>query len=298
MTSQIGAISQIRTPQQASNRALWGLALRRFTRNRLAVVGAIVMVVLLIAAFGAPLLAPYAYDQADFTAIWKSPTPAHLLGTDKVGRDVFSRLIYGTRTSLIVSLSVQAIVLTVGITIGAVSGMLGGRFDYVVMRAVDVVASFPTLLFAILLMSAVGQGVPSLILALSITSWVLVCQLTRAQILSLREREFVLASESFGARTGWIIRSHLVPNIIPPLIVSSTLAIPSYIVAEAGLGFLGIGINPPTPSLGQQINEASTYVIAHPDYMLFTAVAVAILILSIAYIGDGLREALDPRALS
>lgn len=298
MTTQTHTVLPIRMPAQASGRALWGLALRRFANNRLAVVGAVIFIILLVGAFGAPLLAPYAYDQADFTAIWKPPTAAHILGTDKVGRDVFSRLMYGTRTSMIVSFTVQGIVLAVGVSIGAVSGMLGGRVDYVLMRMVDVVASFPTLLFAILTMAALGQGIATLILALSISSWVLACQLTRAQILSLREREFVLASQSFGARTGWIIRSHLVPNIIPPLIVSSTLAIPSYIVAEAGLGFLGIGINPPTPSLGQQINEASTYVIAHPDYMLYTAVALAILILSIAFIGDGLREALDPRALS
>jgi len=298
MTTQTRAIPQIGAPQQASNRTLWRLALRRFANNRLAVVGAIIMIILLIAAFGAPVLAPYAYDAADFTAIWKSPSPAHLLGTDKVGRDVFSRLMFGTRTSLIVSLTVQAIVLAIGVTIGAISGMIGGRVDFTIMRAVDVVASFPTLLFAILVMASLGQGIGTLILALAITSWVLVCQLTRAQILSLRERDFVQASQSFGAGTAWIIRSHLIPNIIPPLIVSSTLAIPSYIVAEAGLGFLGIGINPPTPSLGQQITEASSYLIAHPDYMLYTAVALAILILAIAFIGDGLREALDPRALS
>jgi ABC-type dipeptide/oligopeptide/nickel transport system permease subunit len=146
-------------------------------------------------------------------------------------------------------------------------------------------------------MALLGSGIPNLILALSVSSWANICMLTRAQILSLREREYVLASRSFGATPSWIIFKHLVPNVLPSLIVSSTLGIPSYIVAEAGLGYLGMGINPPTPSLGQLVQDASQYLLPYPVYMLFTAVTLAILILSIAFIGDGLREALDPHSL-
>jgi peptide/nickel transport system permease protein len=297
MTTQTSKVLSIHRETRSPQRSIWRQAVRRFTRNRMAVLGMIVFIVILIGAFGAPLLARYAYDQASFTDIWKPPSSDHWLGTDKVGRDVFSRLLYGTRTSLIIGFGVQFVVLLVGISLGTVSGMAGGIVDFATMRFVDVVASFPTLLFAILAMSLLGSGVGNMMLALSVSSWVIICQLTRAQILSLRERDFVLASQSFGASQSWIIRKHMIPNIIPPLIVSSTLAIPSYIVAEAGLTYLGTGINPPMPSLGQQIQEASVYLLAHPDYMLYTAITLAILILAIAFVGDGLRETLDPRAL-
>jgi len=299
MTAPTKTLTAVPTKDRALPRAsLWWLAARRFARNRLALVSVVVFLAILIGAFGAPLLAPYDYAQANFTEIWKPPSSAHWLGTDKIGRDVFSRLLYGTRTSLVVGFGTQAIVLTVGISLGALAGTAGGTVDQIIMRFVDVVASFPTLLFAILAMAVLGSNVRNLILSLAVSSWVITCQLTRAQILSLRERDYIVASQSFGATRRWIIVQHLIPNIIPPLIVNSTLAIPSYIVAEAGLGFLGIGIMPPTPSLGQLVQEASVYLISHPTYMLYTALTLAILILSIAFIGDGLREALDPRVLT
>jgi peptide/nickel transport system permease protein len=297
MSAQIKALAIPAKDGPPPRASLWWLAARRFAHNRLAVVSVVVFILILIGAFGAPLLAPYRYDQVNFTQIWKPPSSEHWLGTDKIGRDVFTRLLYGTRTSLIVSFSAQIIVLTVGISLGALAGTAGGTVDQIVMRFVDVVASFPTLLFAILAMAVLGSNIRNLILSLSVSSWVITCQLTRAQILSLRERDYIFASQSFGATQRWIIVQHLIPNIIPPLIVNSTLAIPSYIVAEAGLGFLGIGIMPPTPSLGQLVQEAAVYLISHPTYMLYTALTLAILILSIAFIGDGLREALDPRVL-
>ncbi|MBZ0300012.1 MAG: ABC transporter permease [Anaerolineae bacterium] len=296
MTTQ-SSVLKLHPQTRPPARSIWWQAARRFGRNRMAIVGAVLFTTILIGAFGAPVLARYSYDQASFTEIWKPPSAEHWLGTDKVGRDVFSRLLYGMRTSLIIGFGVQIVVLAVGVILGTVSGMAGGKVDFTLMRVVDVVASFPTLLFAILAMSLLGSGVGNMMLALSISSWVIIAQLTRAQILSLRERDFVLASQSFGAPQSWIIRMHMIPNVIPPLIVSSTLAIPSYIVSEAGLTYLGAGINPPLPSLGQQIQEASVYLLAHPDYMLYTAITLAVLILAIAYIGDGLREALDPRAL-
>ncbi len=262
----------------------------------MALLGAILFIAFLIGALGAPVLAPYAYDRASFTEIWKPPSAQHWLGTDKVGRDVLSRLMYGTRTSLFISFTAQAIVLVIGFSLGALAGMSTSAIDLIIMRCVDVVASFPMLLFTILLMALFGAGIPNLILALSISSWANVCTLTRAQILSLREREYVLASQSFGATQWWIIVRHLLPNILPTLIVSSTLGIPSYIVAEAGLGYLGLGIMPPTPSLGQMLQDAGQYLLPQPAYMLYTAITLAVLILSIAFIGDGLREALDPHS--
>lgn len=297
--SQTSQVASIKPPQQSVRlRSPLGFALRRLARNRLAVVGAVMFFIMIVGAFGAPLLAPYDYDEPDFTAIWSAPSATHLLGTDKVGRDIYSRILYGTRSSLIVGFSTLACVLVIGVLLGALAGMIGGVVDYLIMRMVDIMASFPSLLFAILLMSGLGSGIQNVVIALVVPGWVGICQLTRAQILSLRERDYVLASQSFGANNLWIIRQHMVPNAAPPLLVNATLAIPTYIVAEAGLSYLGMGILPPTPSLGQLVLDASVYIIPHPSYIFFAAVALALLILSIAFIGDGLREALDPRALT
>jgi peptide/nickel transport system permease protein len=276
--------------------SIWRRNLRQFARNRLALVGAILFLIFLIAALAAPVVAPYSYDKGNFTEIWKPPSIQHWLGTDKVGRDVLSRLIYGVRTSLFISFTAQIIVLVIGVLLGTTAGLSSSAVDQVIMRAVDVVASFPTLLFTILLMALLGGGIPNLILALSISSWANICTLTRAQVLSLREREYILASRSFGASRIGITFRHLIPNILPSLIVSSTLGIPSYIVAEAGLGYLGLGIMPPTPSLGQLLQDAAQYLLPQPMYMLYTAVTLAILTISIAFIGDGLRDVLDPQS--
>lgn len=273
-------------------------ALRRLAQNRLAIVGAVLFAVMLIGAFGAPFLAPYNYDEPDFTSIWSAPSGTHLLGTDKVGRDIYSRILYGTRSSLIVGFLTLAFVLVIGVLLGALAGMIGGMVDYLIMRVVDIMASFPSLLFAILIMSMLGAGIEKVVIALVVPGWVGICQLTRAQILSLRERDYVIASQSFGANSFWVIRQHMVPNAAPPLLVNATLAIPSYIVAEAGLSYLGMGILPPTPSLGQLVLDASIYIIPHPSYIFFAATALALLILAIAFVGDGLREALDPHALT
>jgi oligopeptide transport system permease protein len=281
------------------HRTLWQDATRRFFRNRLAVFGLVVVLTILFVAIFAEWLAPWPYDKVTFTKVRLMPfiDPEHPLGTDEVGRDVLSRLIFGARTSLIVGLSVQTVALLIGVTLGSLSGYFGGGVDYLISRMIDVMTAFPGLLFAILLITVSGGGLFNVILALSITSWIGIARLTRAQLLSLREKEYVEAARCLGVPSGRIISAHLVPNALSPLLVAVSFGIPAAIFAEAGLSFLGIGVNDPIASWGKMVGISQAYIATNWHLALFPTLAIAITMLGFSFMGDGLRDALDPKLI-
>lgn len=291
--------------EQAENESIRGsvvarsnlyYASRRFLRHRLAVAALVVTLALIFMAVFAPVVAPTSYKDANLMEANQAPSRSHWFGTDAIGHDYLSRVIYGVRTSLIVAFSAVGVACLIGIPLGLLAGLSGGWVDFVVGRVVEVMTALPGLLFAIFLVSLYGSGMRNIILVIGATSWVGLCRLTRAQVLTLRELEYVTAARAMGAsevRIGW---RHLLPNAIPPLIVTITLAIPLAIFAEAGLSFLGIGINEPLPSLGKMIGENSSAMVrVNPHLAFFPTVAIALTMLGFSFVGDGLRDALDPR---
>jgi oligopeptide transport system permease protein len=270
-------------------------AFQRFKRQRLALVGLIIVLTLMILGFGAPILAPTGYEEASLMAANKFPSREFPMGTDTIGHDFLSRIMYGTRTSLIVGFAAVAVGMAIGIPLGLFAGLRGGWADFAVMRLVDVMTAFPGLLFAIFLMTVLGAGVGNIILVIGLTSWLTLCRLVRAQLLTLREQEYVTAARCMGATEFSIAFRHLLPNALAPVIVAVTLAIPTAIFAEAGLSYLGIGINEPTPSLGKMVADSAPYIRLYWHLGLFPTAAIALIMLGFSFVGDGLRDALDPR---
>ncbi|NOZ27525.1 MAG: ABC transporter permease [Chloroflexi bacterium] len=281
------------------HRSLWRDAVRRFFRNRLAVLGLVIVLFFLFLAIFADLLAPHPYDKVYFDKVLLFPfvDPAFPLGTDDVGRDYLSRLIYGARTSMTVGLTVQLIALSIGVPLGALAGFRGGKTDFLISRLIDVMTAFPGLLFAIFLITVFGGGLSKVILVLGFTSWVGIARLVRGQLLSLREKEYVEAARCIGASEWHIIFRHLLPNSLTPLLVAVSFGIPAAIFGEAGLSFLGIGINDPLPSWGKMVGISSAYVRVYWHLALFPTLLIALTMLGFTFVGDGLRDALDPRLL-
>ena len=302
--------------------SLWRDAWRRLLRNRAAVLGGILVIIVVVAAIFAddaliawafqrdarPLLAPYGYKEVDFENTRASPglqrTPEgrfpHIMGTDKYGRDVFSRIIYGGRISIAVGVFGSLVIMVFGLTYGSVSGYLGGRVDTLMMRFVDIMYAFPTLLFIILIMVILGStaGLPAIrnmVLGISLVSWMGTARLVRGQFLSIKEKEYTLAARMVGARDLAIIARHLLPNSLGPIIVSVTLGIPQLIMFEATLSFIGLGVPPPFPSWGQMLNEGWRAIRADPHLIFFPAFTLSLIMLAFNFLGDGLRDALDPQ---
>lgn len=276
------------------HRSLLGDAVRRFFKNKLAVTGLSVVLVFVSCAVFAEILAPTSYDHSVLSETLQPPSLRHWFGTDQVGRDFLSRIIYGARTSLLVGFSVEAIAFAIGLPLGALAGLRGGWIDFLVTRAIEIMTAFPSFLFAIFIMSVIGTGLPNLIFAIGITSWIDVCRLTRAQFLALREREFVVAARSYGASDVRIVIRHLLPLALPALIIMLTLGIPNAIFTEAGLSFLGLGINDPIPSWGKMVGESIGYIRVYLYLGVIPTVMIALAMLSFNFVGDGLRDALDP----
>lgn len=276
-------------------RNLWRDAMARFAKNRLAMAAWVIVMLLVLIAVFADLLAPTPYDYAVLREAKQFPSAQHWLGTDQVGRDLLSRMIYGARISLTVGFSVQAIALIIGIPLGIAAGFLGGWIDFLVARVIEVFTAIPQVLFALFLVSIFGSTMLNVILAIALISWVEICRLTRAQILALREREFIEAARVIGTPTLQIMMRHLLPNALTPLIIAVTLGIPSAIFTEAGLSFLGLGINDPLPSWGKMVGDSYSYIRVYWHLGLFPTLMIAITMLSFSLVGDGLRDALDPR---
>jgi oligopeptide transport system permease protein len=257
---------------------------------------AIVVLLFILMAIFADVLAPTAYDYSNLAKSRRFPNAENLLGTDSVGRDQLSRLIYGARISLTIGLAVQVIAVIVGVTLGSAAGFIGGWADTIIMGIIEVFTAIPQLLFALFLLSIWGGGLANLILALGLISWIEMCRLTRAQILSLREKEYIEAARAIGVTGTSIAWRHLLPNALSPLIISFTLGIPATMFAEAGLSFLGIGINDPIPSWGKMAGQSSSFIEVYWHLGLFPTLMIALTMLSFSFVGDGLRAALDPRA--
>ena len=274
---------------------LWRDAGIRFSRNRLAMGAAVVVLLFILMAIFADVIAPTAYDYSNLAKSRRFPNAENLLGTDSVGRDQLSRLIYGARVSLTIGLAVQIIAVIVGVTLGSAAGFLGGWADTIIMGIIEVFTAIPQLLFALFLLSIWGGGLLNLILALGLISWIEMCRLTRAQILSLREKEYIEAARAIGVTNTSIAWRHLLPNALSPLIISFTLGIPATMFAEAGLSFLGIGINDPIPSWGKMAGQSSSFIEVYWHLGLFPTLMIALTMLSFSFVGDGLRAALDPR---
>ncbi len=276
---------------------------RRLVRNPMAMVGGVVVVLLVAVAILADVIAPHNPTRQNYDALFQPPGGQYLLGTDNLGRDQLSRLVHGSRVALAVGVLSQAVVLVLGVSIGSLAALAGGWVDNLLMRLTDVVYAFPDLLLIILLSTAlrehplreVGGGLPIIFLAIGLANWVGVARLARGQLLALREREFVEAARALGAGNGRILLVHLLPNAVGPLIVAATFGIPSAIFAEATLSFLGLGIVPPNPSWGSMIQEGYQAIFAYPHLVLFPALAIATTLLGFTFLGDGLRDALDPR---
>lgn len=284
-------------PIRGKHRTLWRDAVHRFFRNRLAVLGLMIVVSFVFIAIFADVLAPFRYDEANFARVRWLPMrdPVHVLGTDEVGRDYLSRLIFGARTSLTVGIVVMSIAVLIGVPLGALAGYYGGTVDFVISRIIEIMTAFPGLLFSILIITVYGGGMAMVILALSITSWIGIARLTRAQFLSLREKEFIESARAMGARQRTILLRHLLPNALSPILVAVSFGVPTVIFAEAGLSFLGIGINDPIPSWGKMVGIAGSYVRVSWHMALFPTMAIALTMLGFAFLGDGLRDALDPK---
>jgi oligopeptide transport system permease protein len=287
--------------QQFADRgvSLWQDAWRRLLRNRMAVVGLVFVGLMLFAFITADFLPPYSYEKADYDNTRVSPRADHIFGTDKMGRDLFSRIWWGTRVSLTVAVVGSLTSLVIGMTYGSIAGYLGGQLDNLMMRFVDVMYGFPTLLFIILVMVVLPsetaiQGMINIFIAIGIVGWMGMSRLIRGQFLSLREKEFVLAARMVGAGPARIISRHLLPNSLGPAVVSLTLGIPGLILTEATLSFIGLGVPPPIPSWGQMVSEGWQGLRASPHMTIFPGLAITLTMLAFNFLGDGLRDALDP----
>jgi len=270
-------------------------AIRRLLKNRLAMAGLVVVVLLCLVAIFADVLSPYAYTKTNFGRLIEAPTRDYPFGTDQLGRDMLSRMIYGARISMIVGLGAQVIVVLIGVPIGALSGFVGGRVDLFLTRFVDVMYAFPRLLFVILMMSMLGAGLMNIFIAIGLTGWVAIARQTRAQVLALKEKEFVDGARALGGGFMRLLMRHILPNAITPIVVSVTFGIPDAIFTEAALSFIGVGINPPTPSWGQMVGEGQQYLRSSWHLCVFPSIAIAITMLAFTFFGDGVRDALDPK---
>ena len=294
-TEATGALSEAPISARVRGTSLTLDALRRLRRNRLAMVGAVVVLLLCLLAIFAEALAPYPYTKTNFGRLNEPPSRDYPLGTDQLGRDLLSRMIYGARVSMLVGLGAQVIVVLIGVPIGALSGFLGGRVDLLLTRFVDVMYAFPRLLFVILVMAMLGAGLGNIFIAIGLTGWVGIARQTRAQVLALKEKEFVEGARALGARFSRLLGRHILPNALTPIVVSITFGIPEAIFTEAALSFIGVGINPPTPSWGQMVGEGQQYLRSYWHLCVFPSIAIAVTMLSFTFLGDGVRDALDPK---
>ncbi len=279
---------------------LWSDAFQRFRRNRIAVIGAVLIALLVIVALTCPLLVQLHLIrdplQQNVDYIESGPGQnGFFIGSDELGRDTFARLLFGSRVSLAVGIFVQAIILPIGLAIGLASGYFGGRIDNLLMRFTDIWYAFPDLLFVLVVVSVFGPSILTIFGAISLVNWVGLARLVRGQVLAIKEKEYIEAARSSGSPPLKLILKHLLPNSLGPIIVTLTFGIPNAIFLEAVLSFLGVGIQPPTPTWGQMVFDGYEAIYANPSSVVFPALAIGFTLLAFTFVGDGLRDALDPR---
>ncbi|MFS0892880.1 ABC transporter permease [Microbacterium sp. 179-I 3D3 NHS] len=274
----------------------WTYALQRFRRHRLAVGSLVFCVALIVVAIAAPVIAPYGYDEIDYTTqLAPSFTPGHLLGTDELGRDVLSRMIFSLRTAFLVAFGAELTALVLAILIGLAAGYIGGRAEQALMGFTDVMYAFPAYLFSVIMVTVLGRSVIAVIIAIGIASWVTQARLVRAQVLSLKAREYVEGARAMGASGLTIAVKYILPNALGPLLVTLSFGIPAAIIAEAGLALIGLGVQPPTPSWGNMITSGLHYMGAAPHLLLWPATLFALTLFAFTWLGDGIRDAFDTK---
>jgi oligopeptide transport system permease protein len=293
--------------QAVQGRSLWVDARRRLFRNKAAVASIIILAIITLMAIFAPLLSAYSFDAQDYNAVscapdwWPDATVTclaggtHWFGTDSIGRDLFVRVLYGARVSLAVGLVATLVSLVIGVAYGATAGYLGGRIDALMMRFVDVLYSLPFIFFVIILMVIFHRSLVLLFIAIGAVEWLTMARIVRGQTLSIKEKEFVEASRAAGVGTFGIIRRHVIPNVVGPVIVYVTLTIPTVILAESFLSFLGLGVQEPLTSWGVLISDGANQMETAPWMLVFPAIFMAVTLFCFNFIGDGLRDALDPK---
>jgi oligopeptide transport system permease protein len=280
----------------ARGRSLWDDARRRLLRNRAAMAGAGLLALLVVAAVVGPYLSPFAYDAVNKADVWLPPLRhGHPFGTDALGRDLLVRLLMGLRVSLAIGLVATLVSLLIGVAWGAIAGFVGGRVDETMMRIVDVLYSLPFIFFVILLMVTFGSNFILIFVAIGAVEWLTMSRIVRGQTLSLKHKEFVEAARAAGLDTGGIITRHIVPNLLGPVVVYVTLTIPAVILAESFLSFLGLGVQPPMASLGTLIATGAQDMELAPWLLVFPSVTMVAALMSFNFIGDGLRDAIDPK---
>jgi peptide/nickel transport system permease protein/oligopeptide transport system permease protein len=268
---------------------------KQLRRNHAAMVGLVILVVLLVVAIAAPLIAPYNYTESNLPMSLKPPSFSHWLGTDELGRDILSRIIFGARISLRVGLEAVILSLFVGILLGALAGYYGGLVDNIIMRLMDIMLAFPPLLLAMAFMMALGRGLDNAIIAIGIVSIPEYARIVRGSVLSVRENDYVQAARAIGDHDLQVIAYHILPNVTAPIIVRATLGISSAILEAAFLGFLGLGVQPPEAEWGAMLGSGRSAIFSAPHIVTFPGIAITITVLAFNLLGDGLRDALDPR---
>jgi peptide/nickel transport system permease protein len=267
----------------------------RLRRNRLAMSGLVLVAGMFVVALASPWLAPYDPNMIDLKEVLMPPTPAHLLGTDTLGRDVLSRIIFGARVSLLVGFVAVGIATIIGVLVGALAGYYGGWLDQVLMRLVDLMLCFPTLFLILAVIAVLGPSIWNIMVVIGLTGWMGVARLVRAEFLSLKEREFVVAARALGASDGRLMLRHLLPNALTPVMVNATLGVAGAILVESALSFLGLGVQPPTPSWGNILTMGKDNIEIAWWLSFFPGLAILVTVMSYNLLGEGIREAIDPR---
>jgi peptide/nickel transport system permease protein len=287
------------TNRERCGEAPWRRAIEKLKRNKLAMFGLAVLTVLTLAAIFAPLITPFDRDFVNMSKLFNPPSSSHWLGTDDLGRDIYTRLVYGARVSMSVGIVSTAISVLIGVVLGAVGGYLGGIVDSIVMRIVDVFMCFPFYLIAVVIAGILGPSLFNLMLISGILNWPKIARIVRAEVLSLRHREFIEASRALGLSSRKIIFKHIIPNTLAPVIVYATLGIAQGILMEAGMSFLGLGVKQPVPSWGNMLSAAQDFSVLVTYWWMWIPPGAMVLltVLSINFLGDGLRDALDPKII-
>jgi oligopeptide transport system permease protein len=315
-TTTLTGVGQISTRKiRNEGRGFWREAWSRLRLNRPAMAGLVIIAILTFAAIAAPLITKYHYADGDLLSGSQGPSRTHWLGTDELGRDIYSRLVYGARVSLTVAIAAQIVIIVIGLPIGLITGYVGGWLDMIIMRIIDAIYALPHLLLAILIMSMLRSnisasakntgnwltsldkwtdGLIGIFIVMSLTNWLTVSRLVRAQVLSIKERDHVDAARTLGADNSRIVRVHIMPHVLAPIIIAIAFGVPGAIMLEASLSFLGIGVNPPTPSWGLMIADGITNMRSHPHMLISPALTLGVTLLAFTFLGDGLRDAMDP----
>lgn len=273
------------------------ISFRKFIKNKLAVLGVFIILALVLISICAPLLTDYTISETDLFNIKMAPNSEHILGTDELGRDVFTRLIYGGRVSIVVGVASMTVQLVIGVIMGAIAGYFGGIAEKIIMRIIDVIMCFPFFVIAVSVAAVLGPGVKNLIIIIGFLMWPNIARIVRAEILSLKENDYIMSAKAMGLSSFEIIKSHILPNIMSPILVASTLAIANGILTEASLSFLGIGVKLPQPSWGNMLIAAQNIGTLQREWWLWIPAGslIILMVLSINFVGDGLSDALDPK---